>query len=36
MRSTGGHCVFLGGNLVVWNAKKHEVVSRSSTESEYR
>lgn len=22
MRSTGGHCVFLGGNLVVWNAKK--------------
>lgn len=36
MRSTGGHCVFLGGNLVVWNAKKQEVVSRSNTESEYR
>lgn len=36
MRSTGGHCVFLGGNLVVWNAKKQDVVSRSSTESEYR
>lgn len=28
--------MFLGGNLVVWNAKKQEVVSRSSAESEYR
>lgn len=35
-RSTGGHCVFLSGNLIVWNAKKQEVVSRSSAESEYR
>lgn len=34
--STGGHCVFLGGNLIAWNAKKLEVVSKSSTESEYR
>lgn len=28
--------MFLGGNLVVWNAKKQAVVSRSSAESEYR
>lgn len=34
-RSTGGHCVYVGGNLVIWNAKQ-EVVSRSSAESEYR
>lgn len=35
-RSTGGHCIFLGTNLLVWSAKKQEVVSRSSAESEYR
>lgn len=35
-RSTGGHCIFLGSNLLVWSAKKQEVVSRSSAEFEYR
>ncbi|GMI90067.1 cysteine-rich RLK (RECEPTOR-like protein kinase) 8 [Hibiscus trionum] len=35
-RSTGGHCLFLGGNLVSWCSKKQSVVSRSSTEAEFR
>lgn len=29
-RSTGGHCMYPGGNLVSWHAKKEEVVLRSS------
>jgi hypothetical protein len=35
-RSTSGFAVFLGNSLVSWNAKKQAVVSRSSTEAEYR
>lgn len=35
-RSTYGYSIFLGGNLVLWSAKKQPTVSWSSCESEYR
>lgn len=33
--STYGYSIFLGGNLVSWNAKKQPTISHSSCESEY-
>lgn len=35
-KSTSRFCVFFGGNLVTWGSKKQSVISRSSTEAEYR
>ena len=33
-RSTGGYVVYLRGNFISWSSKKHQVVSKSSLESE--
>jgi hypothetical protein len=35
-RSTRGFTIFLGNNLISWNAKKQATVSQSSTETEYK
>ena len=35
-RSTTGHILILGGNLVTWRIKKQRVVARSNAEAEYR
>ena len=35
-KSTTGYSTYVGGNLVTWRSKKHQVVSCSSAEVEYR
>jgi ATP-dependent RNA circularization protein (DNA/RNA ligase family) len=35
-RSTSRYCTFLGGDLITWRSKKHNVVARSIAEAEFR
>nr|GEZ46660.1 ribonuclease H-like domain-containing protein [Tanacetum cinerariifolium] len=35
-RTTSGHCVFLGNNLLSWSAKRQSTLSHSNAEAEYR
>jgi hypothetical protein len=35
-KSTSSFAIFLGSNIIYWSAQKQPVVSRSSTEAEYR
>ncbi|XP_026444323.1 uncharacterized protein LOC113344595 [Papaver somniferum] len=35
-RSTSVYCIYFGGNLISWSARKQKTVSKSSTEAEYR
>ncbi|KAK4275990.1 hypothetical protein QN277_018994 [Acacia crassicarpa] len=35
-RSTSGYCIYLGANPIMWVSRKQQVVSKSTTEVEYR